>query len=455
MAPTPPTLASRGLVLMQRMAAVLLGLSILLLAWNFFGMVRTIELTGLGEQRYGKRDDSAENGASHSTLTRAPGALALDCTLEKGYQWPYCGYFFSAGVGAEGIDLSGFDTVTIDLERTGPPPHDMRLYIRNFEPGISRIEQWETQKVNEVEFDLPEHGPIVIPLKLLRTAAWWSAAQRVPLLRRDTRIDHATDVELYTGGGTQLGKHRFVLKSMRIQGKFISQYRLLLWLVRAWIGFGMAWLLLGLMHYRANLNLSKARLVKLSSINRALELEAQELASQVYVDPLTGALNRQGLRNVLMKQLLADEGDVAEFAVMFVDIDHFKRINDGHGHSVGDAVLRHFAAMVKLEIRATDILVRWGGEEFLIVCPGTDLVDAHALGEKLRSCVTREPWPAALNVTASFGITKTHAGEHFGDAIDRADKALYRAKENGRNRIELERIAPPDAAHGCPASSAA
>jgi len=424
---------------MQRLAALLLGVSIGLLAWNHFGMLRTVELTGLGEQRYGERDDSAEGGASHAALARAGNGLVLDCTLKAGYAWPYCGFFFAAGIGPEGIDLSGFDTVTIDLEQIGPPPHLMRLYLRNFEPGFSRMEAWETQKVNEVEFDVPERGPITIPLKLFRTAAWWNTAQHVPLLQRDVRIDHVTDVELYTGGGTALGQHRLVLQSVRFQGKRIGQHRLLLLLAGTWIAFGVAWLALGLAHYRDNLNASRLRLAKLSNINRALELEARELAGQVCIDALTGALNRQGLRDMLLKEFVTDDGARVDYAVMFVDIDHFKRINDGHGHAVGDAVLRQFADMVKLGIRATDKFVRWGGEEFLIVCPGTDTPSAGALAEKLRAAMARETWPQALRVTASFGITATHSGENFGDAIERADRALYRAKENGRDRIELER----------------
>jgi diguanylate cyclase (GGDEF)-like protein len=438
MAPLAPTLASRGLTLMQRIAAMLLLVSIVLLVWNKVGMERSLELSGASTIRYGQRDDSAEKGASSSTLSHSGKTLILDCTLKGGYAWPYCGFFFSPGDGPKGADLSGFDTVAIDLEQIGPPTHSMRLYVRNYEPGISNMQQWETQKVNEIEFDLPEHGPVVIPLKLLRTAMWWNAAQHVPLLQRDMRIDHVTDVELYTGGGTALGRHRLVLKSIRFQGKLISQHLLLLWLAGVWIAFGVVWMVLGLIHYRDNLHITRQRLAKLSSINRALELEARELAGQVYVDALTGALNRQGLRNMLMKQLVADDGDVVEYAVMFVDIDHFKRINDGHGHSVGDTVLRHFAAMIKLEIRATDNLVRWGGEEFLIICLRTDLHSARTLGEKLRSSMVRESWPATLQVTASFGITGTHSGEDFGDAIERADKALYRAKQNGRNRIELE-----------------
>lgn len=434
--------ASRWLARIQKLGTILFGLSILLLAWNFLGMGRTIELRNLGAQRSGKRDDSAENGASRSNLARSASGLALDCTLRSGYAWPYCGYFFSLGVEPAGVDLSGFDTVTVDVEWTGPGPHAMRLYVRNFEPDISRAGQWETQKVNEVEFDIPAHGPITIPLALMRTAAWWNAAQHVPLLKRAMRIDHATDVELYTGGATVLGSHQLLLRSVRFEGKLISQHHLLLWLAGVWTLFGIVWLSLGLAHDRANLRASKARLAKLSSINRALELETQELAHKVHIDALTGALNRQGLRNVLLKQLVAEDGNGFECAIMFIDIDHFKRINDGHGHSVGDAVLRHFAAAIQREIRVGDVLVRWGGEEFLVVCPNTDLDGAQVLGEKLRRCILGESWPAALAVTASFGVAATHADENFSDAIDRADTALYQAKKRGRDRVELAGVTP-------------
>jgi hypothetical protein len=123
MAPFPSTFASRGLTLMQRTAAILLVVSIVLLVWNDLGMERTLELSAPSEMRFGKRDDSVEQGASHADLSRSGKSLVLDCVLKKGYAWPYCGYFFSPGEGPKGADLSGYDTVAIDLQQIGPPPH--------------------------------------------------------------------------------------------------------------------------------------------------------------------------------------------------------------------------------------------------------------------------------------------------------------------------------------------
>lgn len=122
-------------------------------------------------------------------------------------------------------------------------------------------------------------------------------------------------------------------------------------------------------------------------------------------------------------------------AVVFIDLDHFKRVNDTHGHTTGDDVLRTFAMLVQRDIRTTDKLVRWGGEEFLIVCLGTGRMEAGALAEKLRAAMQSQVWPCGLQMTASFGVTALRPGEDIGDAIKRADTALYQAKASGRNRV--------------------
>ena len=341
------------------------------------------------------------------------------------------------GKGAKGIDLSGFDSMTIDMGYRGPAPHALRVYIRNYEPAISTVADWHSQKINEIELSVPGDGAVIaVPMKLLRTAAWWNSAQKTPLLHTDMRVDNVTAIEIYTGSLNAMGRHDMTLRSVRFHGKWIQNH-LLMMLVGAWFLCGVMWPLMGLVHYRAQLRSSKARLASLTGINRALKLEAKELAGQAYTDPLTGALNRQGLRDLLMKQwktpsLLADPS-----SVMFADLDFFKKINDQHGHGAGDDVLRLFAAMVQREIRTSDKLVRWGGEEFLIVCPGTDAQQAQALAEKLRRSMALQSWPLGLKVTASFGVTALKNGEDIGDAIKRADNALYRAKENGRDRVEL------------------
>ena len=424
--------------MMQYLVGVLMALTVTLLAWHHFGMERVLELSATSGHPIDVRDDRGDSGSSIGALKTSGKSLVMDCDLKKKFAWPYCGFWFLLGTEPNGVDLSEFETVTFDLSYSGPGPHTIRVYIRNYEPEISTTEEWMSQKVNEIEFVVPEHGTIDIPVKLLRSAAWWIKQRKTPLMHTDMRIDNATVVELSTGTFNEVGQHQIELRSVKFRGKWISQNHLLMILVGAWFTCGVIWPALGALHFRAQLRSSKARLALLDGINQALQLEAQELAGQAYTDPLTGALNRQGLRDTLMKQWQGPApATPASTSVIFVDLDHFKRTNDQHGHAVGDAVLRSFAGMVKTEIRSTDKLVRWGGEEFLIVCGNTSAAQAQVLAGKLREVMALQVWPCALQITASFGVTALTTGEDIGDAIKRADGALYKAKANGRNCVEV------------------
>jgi len=429
--------STRALSFMHYTVGALMLLTVVLLVWHHFGMTRTYVFSADSTQVAQTRDDRGDGGASVAVLQRINGKLSLTCTLANKFAWPYCGIHFNLSHGAKGVDLSGFDTMTVEVRYVGPGPHLLRAYIRNFEPEISTVGDWQSQKVNEIEFIVPAGGHVTIPMKLFRTAAWWNSAQKTPLSHTGVRVNNVTAVELYTGSLNEIGAHQLELTAIRFHGKWISQNHLLMFLVGAWFCCGVMWPVMGLMHYRAQLRFSKARLTSLTGINRALELEAKELAGQAYIDPLTGALNRQGLREMLMKQWKTPGLLPAPSSVMFIDLDHFKTINDCHGHSTGDDVLRSFAAMIQREIRLSDKLVRWGGEEFLIVCPTTDAAQALTLAEKLRARMALQAWPCALCLTASFGVSALSDGEDIGDAIKRADEALYRAKANGRDRAEL------------------
>ena len=177
--------------------------------------------------------------------------------------------------------------------------------------------------------------------------------------------------------------------------------------------------------------------MSLTQINSALELETRELAGQVYHDSLTGALNREGLRDALINKWQYRGPHNDQMAVVFIDLDHFKRVNDTHGHATGDEVLRAFAMSVQRGIRSSDKLVRWGGEEFLIVCLGTGRAEAQGLADKLRVAMQFQIWPCGLQMTASFGVTALQLGEDIGEAIKRADGALYEAKASGRNCVHV------------------
>ena len=120
---------------------------------------------------------------------------------------------------------------------------------------------------------------------------------------------------------------------------------------------------------------------------------------------------------------------------VILDIDHFKYVNDTYGHMVGDEVLVNLAKLIQSKIRNTDALVRWGGEEFVILCGDTPMQNAQFLAEKLRMAIESAQLIKQQQITCSFGIAEMIAGEDPKRLFERADKALYASKENGRNRV--------------------
>jgi diguanylate cyclase (GGDEF)-like protein len=182
---------------------------------------------------------------------------------------------------------------------------------------------------------------------------------------------------------------------------------------------------------RARLAAQKNELADALALNR-------ELATR---DALTGLLNRRAMVELLAREHPRIERGQGPLAVALLDIDWFKRINDGFGHGAGDEVLRRFATTVKAQLRAADALARWGGEEFLLLMPGTSVDDARTVLDRLRAAVAEggfEQIAPGLQVTFSAGLVAMQEGESQDAAIDRADRALYRAKQGGRNRVESD-----------------
>ena len=160
------------------------------------------------------------------------------------------------------------------------------------------------------------------------------------------------------------------------------------------------------------------------------------------VDPLTGVNNRRYLDSHLAAMLAQASAQRKPVSVMLLDIDHFKRVNDTHGHEAGDAVLRGFSARVKSTIRGADLLARMGGEEFVVAMPDTTLEVASKVAERLREAVAATPFAVrddlTIPVTVSVGVATREEGADADDLLRRADRALYRSKSDGRNRVSLE-----------------
>jgi len=184
-----------------------------------------------------------------------------------------------------------------------------------------------------------------------------------------------------------------------------------------------------------------SRLLDLGDARRAAELAneglqraLEELEQAASTDRLTGAWNRRRFEEAAMPEIALAHRRKTALSLLMFDLDHFKRVNDTFGHSAGDAVLAGMAQTVRLHLRASDSLVRWGGEEFLVMAPATRLDGAMGLAEKLRSAVADIPFPSVGQVTMSLGVAEYTFGETLAQWIERADQALYRAKAEGRNR---------------------
>jgi len=164
-----------------------------------------------------------------------------------------------------------------------------------------------------------------------------------------------------------------------------------------------------------------------------------ELRDQARRDALTGLPNRLAANERLRDEFVRMRRSRKGYAVLVADIDHFKRINDSHGHPAGDAVLRHVAAVLKAALRESDFVARFGGEEFLLLLPATSVDDACRVGEKIRRAVEASPTAAVGVVTMSIGLAMAQPDHEDEDAAVRlADAMLYEAKRAGRNRLVSE-----------------
>lgn len=164
-----------------------------------------------------------------------------------------------------------------------------------------------------------------------------------------------------------------------------------------------------------------------------IEAQLQQLAT---TDSLTGLPNRRQFEANFALELERARRYHSGLALIMFDIDHFKNINDTYGHQVGDTVLSELSKLVAQELRVTDLLARWGGEEFLLLVLETGMEAACALAEKLRHTIEQHQFAAVPEVTCSFGVTAYAVGDSSFDLLKRADDAMYLAKRKGRNRVE-------------------
>ena len=156
-------------------------------------------------------------------------------------------------------------------------------------------------------------------------------------------------------------------------------------------------------------------------------------------DRLRGAFTKDAFNEIFGLKIIEAKHVNTPLSLIIFDIDYFKQINDTYGHLVGDSVLRELAQVVQANMRQSEYFVRWGGEEFILLLPGTDLYGAQMVAEKLRRIVEKTEFSEVGKVTCSFGVTTLRSDDTMQSFLQRADEALYEAKRSGRNQVKVKK----------------
>ncbi len=194
-----------------------------------------------------------------------------------------------------------------------------------------------------------------------------------------------------------------------------------------------------LRHDKATLkNLVEERTLELQKLNKTLQHQLEEISHIASHDRLTSVYSRHMFEEMLHKELSRAKRYSRPLALIMVDVDFFKEVNDRYGHQAGDTVLREIALALQKDLRDSDLVSRWGGEEFVIILPNTTRQQAALIAEELRTTVEESRFNGGISLTCSFGVTAYHEEDSVDSLFARIDKALYRAKEFERNNVQCE-----------------
>lgn len=415
-----------------RLLGLLILITLVLLLLQYIGPQKTLVLGTDAGAQITTIDDRSNGGSSVAHLTRDGERIILECEIiASSYTWPYCeiSFILIDGNTGRGIDLSTYTEVDLHIHYSQPQDFGIRFQLVNFNPAYAKPGNNNSQKYNAIElYDTHIRYPQRIELSHMQVPTWWLSQGKIAPDYWGPEFNDVRGVQIATGERVTPGKYQMVIERVEFHGKYISDHQLLLILVTIWTAQGLVYFFTTLRKTKLELQSNRQRQQQLESLNKLLNLEQQKLEERLVRDPLTGVLNREGLAPVFQQP-------TPLLSLMFIDIDHFKKINDLHGHNVGDQVLCAFAQALSNNTRTHDLLARWGGEEFVLACPETNLDSALGLAEKLRRCIEESEWPHALKLTASFGVAQQMEGESPADFIGRADKALYVAKTQGRNCV--------------------
>lgn len=410
---------------------LLLGVAtVALMVWQHMGMNIHHDLLPSAGQSATLFSDRINGGTSAGAVSGSDGRVTLQCNVEHNdFTHAFCGFTLNIAERNQGVDITRFTSLELEVEYATPVNDTLLVYLLNkeFQP-----EERERANMHPLTV-LVDKSSYSIPVTNLFVPSWWIYQFPDDALQGQVNLKNVTKLRLTTGDNTQSRPVTITLRSATLTGKAISKTQMYFMVIACWIVVT-AYFSIRLLHglYRSS-RAHKAKNLKLHAENSQLYVEKQKLSEVAKTDPLTGVLNRAGLTHAMLMLKLNDIDNSDTHSLIYFDVDHFKKINDDYGHDKGDEVLVALCDMLKATIRHSDLLIRMGGEEFLIICTHTMLGDASQLAEKFRHQIASSII-ADINITCSFGVTECRSS-NLQSAIARADKYLYQAKQNGRNKV--------------------
>jgi diguanylate cyclase (GGDEF)-like protein len=385
-------------------------------------------------------DDRPDNGGNSIAIWKDKEQKIWSCDLAEGYLYYYCLLTIEltdSNRNEEGLDLSHYQQVTIHYDYQSEQDDTLRIQIRNFNPKFSTTDNFVTRKYNEYEFRPSEFGnKITIDLSKFYVPSWWIMELRLPSHLAEPNFDNVTQIEIQTGTKDRVGQKTIQIKEIVFTGRTIDAETYYLSIIIVWL---VSLTILGFIRFTQivrDLRSERKHLLKLTQENEALELKRAELETRVHVDRLTAVYNRAGIEQAFTVMHHNWKEKARKYGIIVLDLDHFKIVNDDHGHQVGDSVLETFGSLLKSTVRSEDLVGRWGGEEFIVLANVAEFEQLRILAEKIRLAVESADWPESLKITASLGIAIVNKTDSIESLFTRADSHLYKAKNHGRNNVQ-------------------
>lgn len=409
------------------LAVVTVGLT----AWQHWGMHKVRHIYPEGFERISMMTDKVNGGRSRAVISVEDKSKVLKCELLlNGFTHPFCAMTYQVSDSHAPLDATEFDYLSVKVEYKSGFQDTLLIYLLNDE-GKS-FQRANLRPVN-VKSELHTYQ---LPVSSFFVPSWWLLRHNDDPLEGKANTDNISGIQFSSGDAIQGRNVEITVHEIAFHGKLLTKESLYFVLLLTWLVPTLSISIYSIFRTSMMIRAERQRSTELLESNTTLEELNSLLDIKAKTDPLTGALNRAGLEELIASlRQLSDSDDAAKCAVIILDVDNFKQINDTYGHGVGDNILKTLVARLYKILRKTDELIRYGGEEFIIVCRDSSAKEASLIAEKCRSQIEKDKM-GDLAVTCSFGVADG-ASQIINAIIEKADKALYIAKKEGKNRVVL------------------